>query len=126
MQLAETIALQHHEKWNGQGYPSGLRREDIAIEARMVAVADVYDALTHDRVYKEAWPEEKALELIEEDSGEHFDPDIAALFLDHAETIHDIRVNNTEDDTEFGSQWQRSSARHQSLEALGVAESHSS
>ncbi|MGM0555276.1 MAG: HD domain-containing phosphohydrolase [Myxococcota bacterium] len=123
MQLAETIALQHHERWNGRGYPSGLQREDIAIEARMVAVADVYDALTHDRVYKEAWPEDKAFQLIEDERGEHFDPDIAQLFLDHADNMHDIRVNNPVDSTEFGSQWQRSSGRHPSLAKMGISES---
>jgi putative two-component system response regulator len=71
LKLAERIALEHHEWWNGSGYPQGLRGEEITLEARMVAVADVFDALTHDRVYKEAWPVSKALALIEDESGTH-------------------------------------------------------
>ncbi|QDG53703.1 response regulator [Persicimonas caeni] len=108
LQVAERIALEHHEWWDGSGYPYGLKGEDISLEARMVAVADVFDALTHDRVYKEAWPVDKALSLIEEESGTHFDPDVATLFLDHADTMQEIRLANPESDSLWEGQWQRS------------------
>ncbi len=106
LQIAERIALEHHEWWNG--YPQQLSDEDISIEARMVAVADVFDALTHDRVYKEAWPVEKALQLIEDERGTHFDPDIAALFLEHADTMQQIRLANPESTSPWDGEWQRS------------------
>lgn len=107
LQVAEQIALQHHEWWDGTGYPNGLSGEQISVEARMVAVADVFDALTHDRVYKEAWPVGKALALIEDESSTHFDPEIAALFLKHADKMQEIRLANPESDSLFGGQWQR-------------------
>lgn len=88
IQLAERIALSHHENWNGSGYPEGRSGTDIPIEARVVAVADVYDALKADRVYRKGMPEEKVLSIIEEESGRKFDPEIARLFLKH---IDDIR-----------------------------------
>jgi response regulator RpfG family c-di-GMP phosphodiesterase len=71
----------HHEKWNGSGYPRGLKGERIPIVARIFAVADVWDALTNDRPYRKAWTEEKAREYIVEQAGKHFDPQIAKLFL---------------------------------------------
>lgn len=74
------IAQSHHEKWNGKGYPNGLTGEEIPLSARIVAVADVFDALTSKRPYKDAWPVEKALSLFEEESGEHFDPEVVAAF----------------------------------------------
>lgn len=72
----------HHEKWDGSGYPHGLRGEEIPLPARIFAVVDVFDALTSDRPYREAWPAERALEYIEAEAGSHFDPDIAGVFLD--------------------------------------------
>ncbi|UUV20094.1 transporter substrate-binding domain-containing protein (plasmid) [Fusobacteria bacterium ZRK30] len=78
--LAINIALYHHEKWNGRGYPEGLVGEDIPIEARIVGLADVYDALRMPRVYKEGFTHEKAYEIILEDSGEHFDPKLVDIF----------------------------------------------
>jgi putative two-component system response regulator len=80
LQLAEQIALYHHERWDGSGY-QGLAGEQIPKEARIVALADVFDVLTHLRPYKAAWPVEKALAEIESQSGRHFDPDLAELFL---------------------------------------------
>lgn len=74
IQLAHSVALYHHEKWDGTGYPYGLKEALIPIEARIVAVADVFDALTSKRPYKEAWPVEKALAEIESQKGRHFDP----------------------------------------------------
>ena len=81
LRLAEEIALRHHERWDGTGYPGGMRGEEIPMSARIVAVTDVYDALTHKRVYKEAWPLEKALEEIRSQRGRHFDPRVAEAFL---------------------------------------------
>jgi PAS domain S-box-containing protein/putative nucleotidyltransferase with HDIG domain len=85
LQTAEEIARTHHERWDGGGYPLGLREESIPISGRIVAVADVFDALTHTRPYKEAWPLEKAIAEIQRLSGSHFDPAVVSAFkqLDH-------------------------------------------
>jgi HD-GYP domain-containing protein (c-di-GMP phosphodiesterase class II) len=72
----------HHEKWDGTGYPRGLKGEEIPFAARLFAVIDVYDALTTDRPYRKAWSKEKALTFIEEQSGKHFAPDVAKAFLE--------------------------------------------
>lgn len=77
---ATTISLTHHEKWNGKGYPNGLKGEDIPLIGRIVAVADVFDALTSERPYKKGWPVDKAMNLIKEEAGEHFDPDLSKAF----------------------------------------------
>ncbi len=79
---AATIALSHHEKWNGRGYPHGLAREEIPHAARIVAIADVFDALTSVRPYKRAWSIDEALTLIRNESGAHFDPELVAAFMD--------------------------------------------
>jgi putative two-component system response regulator len=81
LKQAANIALSHHERWSGGGYPHGLSGEEIPIEGRIVAVADVFDALTHARTYKKAWPVEDAIAEIERQSGQHFDPDIVHAFL---------------------------------------------
>ncbi|WP_313311416.1 two-component system response regulator [Pulveribacter sp.] len=78
--MARTIALQHHEKWDGSGYPQGLAGEAIALEARIVALADVFDALTSERPYKRAWTPEAAMAHIQEQAGRHFDPALAERF----------------------------------------------
>ena len=77
---ATEIAFAHHEKWDGSGYPFGLARDDIALAARIVAVADVYDALTCERVYKKAMTHEQARKIIVEGAGSHFDPEVVAAF----------------------------------------------
>ncbi len=69
LKMARRIAINHHEKWNGTGYPNGIEGEDIPLSARIVAVADVFDALTSKRPYKKAWPEQKALDLLQEEAG---------------------------------------------------------
>ncbi len=79
-QVGIEIAAGHHEKFNGQGYPDKLAGEEIPLSARIVAVADVFDALTSKRPYKDAWPVEQALELLDKESGEHFDPEVVAAF----------------------------------------------
>ena len=81
LEMAATIAMSHHERWDGKGYPEGLAGESIPLVARVVAVADVFDALTHDRPYKSAWPEEQALAEIELMAGSHLDPRAVDVFL---------------------------------------------
>jgi putative two-component system response regulator len=81
VQVAEIIARSHHEKWDGNGYPLGLKGEEIPIEGRILAVVDVFDALTNERPYKKAWPVEEALAEIERSAGTHFDPQVVAAFL---------------------------------------------
>jgi HD-GYP domain-containing protein (c-di-GMP phosphodiesterase class II) len=82
LDMAATIALSHHEKWDGSGYPRGLAGEQIPIEGRIVAVADVFDALTSDRVYRTAYSVEQAVHLMREQRGHHFDPVLLDTFLD--------------------------------------------
>jgi putative two-component system response regulator len=81
LQNARLFALYHHEKWDGTGYPHGLKGEEIPLHGRVMAIVDVYDALTSDRPYKRAFPHEEALKIISGDSGTHFDPKIADVFL---------------------------------------------
>ncbi len=89
--MARAIALSHHEKWDGTGYPQGMRGDAIPLEARIVAIADVFDALTSRRPYKEAWPVERALEYIRSEAGRHFDPQLVALFLSIAPRLAEVR-----------------------------------
>lgn len=91
LQMAQRIALCHHEKWDGSGYPNGLTGTDIPIEARIVALTDVFDALTSQRPYKEAWPIEKALQLLREESGKHFDPDLVKIFLENIDAVKNVQ-----------------------------------
>lgn len=79
--MAKEIALSHQEKWDGSGYPQGLAGEAIPISARLMALADVYDAVISRRVYKDAMPHERAVEIIAAGRGCHFDPDVADAFL---------------------------------------------
>jgi putative methionine-R-sulfoxide reductase with GAF domain len=81
LRLAATIALRHHEKWDGSGYPGGLAGEDIPLEGRITALADVFDALTSKRVYKPAFPPRESIETIKSESGKHFDPRVVQAFL---------------------------------------------
>ncbi|MGI9458183.1 MAG: HD-GYP domain-containing protein, partial [Aeoliella sp.] len=80
MRIAATIAATHHEKWDGSGYPRGLSGEQIPIEGRITAVADVFDALTSDRPYKQAFALEKSLAIMDQGRGSHFDPDVLDAF----------------------------------------------
>ncbi|MFC7299120.1 HD domain-containing phosphohydrolase [Herminiimonas aquatilis] len=89
MQIAATISLSHHEKYDGSGYPQGLSGEDIPLYGRIIAVADVFDALTSARPYKPAWEIDKAVALIRDGSGTHFDPKcVDAFFKDWAAVMH--------------------------------------
>jgi putative two-component system response regulator len=91
LSAGRTIALQHHEKWDGSGYPKGLKGEDIHLYARVVAIADVFDALTSKRVYKEAYSLEKSLNIMREGRGSHFDPKLLDIFLDNIEEFVEIK-----------------------------------
>jgi len=90
LRLAREIAHYHQEKWDGSGYPDGLKGEQIPLSARLMAVADVYDALISRRVYKPAFPHEKAVEIIKEGRGKHFDPDMTDAFLEIADEFKQI------------------------------------
>lgn len=98
IKLAHSVALYHHEKWDGSGYPFGLKGEAIPIEARIVAVADVFDALLNKRPYKEAWPVEKAVAEIETNRGKHFDPAIVDAMLQCLPDLLEINNNWLEED----------------------------
>lgn len=91
MRCAGEIALTHHEKWDGSGYPYGLSGEAIPLTGRIAALADVFDALTSERPYKKAWPVESAVDLIKENRGTHFDPDLVTVFLEQLPEILNIR-----------------------------------
>ena len=91
LQMARRIALGHHEKWDGSGYPAGLAGTDIPVEARIIAIADVFDALTSVRPYKRAWSVDEAVALIREQSGKHFDPHLVNCFLARLDEIIEVR-----------------------------------
>jgi len=97
IQMAARIAACHHEKWNGLGYPAGLKGEDIPVEARITGLVDVYDALSHKRHYKDAWPEEKVVQILQEGRGTHFDPKILDLFLENLDTMRAILAANPDE-----------------------------
>ena len=96
LHAAAVIALSHHEKWNGQGYPNRLAGEDIPIEGRIVALADVYDALSSERPYKKAFPEEQVLSILADGAGSHFDPAVHAAFLEHLDSFRAIRLRHAD------------------------------
>lgn len=96
LKLARSVALHHHEKWDGSGYPFGLKGEQIPIEARIVALADVFDALTSERPYKKAWTIDDALNLLVDQSGCHFDPELVELFLSVMPQILEIKERFTD------------------------------
>ena len=85
------VAVSHHEKWNGKGYPYGLAGEDIYLSGRIVCIADVFDALTSVRPYKNPYPIEVAVDIIKKDREQHFDPDITDIFLDNIDEIIKIK-----------------------------------
>lgn len=89
--LAKLVAMTHHEKWDGSGYPHQLQGNDIPIEGRIVALADVFDALTSKRPYKDAWSIEKTMGYIREQKGVHFDPELVDLFTQHLGAILAIK-----------------------------------
>lgn len=98
LEIARDIAYCHHEKWDGTGYPEGLKGEDIPISARLMALSDVYDALTTKRVYKDAIPHDEASEIIVDGRGKHFDPDVVDVFLEVEDEFYNIAQRFAEED----------------------------
>lgn len=92
LETARIIAYSHHEKWDGSGYPLGLKGEDIPLPGRIIALADVYDALTSKRPYKDALSHKESVRIIIESSGTHFDPYLVKIFLAHKEEFHNITI----------------------------------
>ncbi len=90
IQFISEVVYSHHERWDGSGYPQGLKGEEIPVSARLMAIADVYDAMTSRRIYKEACPHEEAAEIILKGAGTHFDPQAVELFIAFQTDFHDI------------------------------------
>jgi hypothetical protein len=91
LKTAAVVAYEHHEKWNGRGYPRGIKGEDIHIYGRITAIADVFDALGSERVYKKAWELDRILNLFKEEQGEHFDPQVVEAFFKQLPAIIRVR-----------------------------------
>ena len=91
MMMAKEIALTHHEKWDGSGYPNNLKGKDIPLVGRVSALADVFDALTSERPYKKAWKVDDAVGFIKENAGSHFDPELVELFIENLDLVVDIK-----------------------------------
>lgn len=91
LQAAAVIAHEHHERWDGKGYPQGLMGKDIHIYGRITALADVFDALGSERVYKKAWPLDKIIDFLKSEAGRQFDPDLVTLFLDNIDAFITVR-----------------------------------
>lgn len=110
--FAKEIAYSHQEKWDGSGYPQGLRGTQIPISARLMAVADVYDALISRRVYKEPMPHEQAVAIIEQTSGKHFDPDVVDAFLEIQDAFNAIAIaySDTQADLQLKAQYIKNAA----------------
>jgi len=98
LRAASIVAEQHHEKWDGNGYPIGRKGEEIHIFGRITAVADVFDALSAERVYKEAWPLEKIEQLFREERGRHFDPAVVDVFFKQLPKLLEIRRRLSDDE----------------------------
>lgn len=97
IQLAATLAKQHHERWDGNGYPDGLHGDNIKLESRIAALVDVFDALMNRRPYKEPWPVEQVKMAIQEESGKHFDPTLVTFMLDNLEDFIQVQVELRDD-----------------------------
>ena len=96
IRLASRIALTHHEWWDGSGYPLGLAGEDIPLEGRITAVADVFDALASRRPYKEAYPLSKCFEILNENRGTQFDPNVLDAFMRRCQDIIDVQLEHAD------------------------------
>ncbi len=99
--ISRLISLSHHEKFDGTGYPQGIKGEKIPLEGRIVAIADVYDALSCKRCYKDAFPEEKVLSILKESSEKHFDPDLLKIFLDNMSSVNEIKDKYADTEKDF-------------------------
>ncbi len=91
LKAAAIVAYEHHERWDGKGYPRGLRGDDIHIYGRITSIADVFDALGSDRCYKKAWEDEKIFSLFKEEKGKQFDPELVDIFFENLEQFLEIR-----------------------------------
>jgi response regulator RpfG family c-di-GMP phosphodiesterase len=98
LRTASIVAEQHHEKWDGSGYPLGRKGEEIHIFGRITAVADVFDALSAERVYKAAWPLEKIESLFREERGHHFDPAVVDVFFAELPKLLKVRQQLTDEE----------------------------
>jgi putative two-component system response regulator len=109
IKLAQIIAYTHHERWNGKGYPEGIAGRAIPLVGRIVAIADVFDALTSRRPYKEPFPVERAFKIIKEERGEHFDPEVVDAFFSGQDEILYIKstYEDAEEEVEAPFAWQR-------------------
>lgn len=94
LEIAGQIARYHHEKWNGKGYPEGLKRKEIPLCARIMAIADVFDAVSADRCYRPALPLEECFEIIQNGSGQDFDPILVEIFMDLREEVQKVKEGN--------------------------------
>jgi putative two-component system response regulator len=92
LKVAEQIALSHHEKWNGNGYPQGLSGDNIPLAGRIVGLADAFDAITSKRPYKDPYPVEMACDIIKKERGEHFDPDLVDVFMENIDEVLKIKA----------------------------------
>ena len=92
LKASAIIAFEHHEKWDGSGYPKGLGGTDIHIYGRITALADVFDALGSERIYKRAWKDQDIFELFRQERGRHFDPELVDIFFDKTEKF--LRIRN--------------------------------
>lgn len=92
LQMARAIAIAHHERWDGAGYPNGLKREEIPLAARIVGIVDVYDALASKRVYKPPFPHEECVAIIRSQAGKHFDPDLVEVWLSVESEFRDVNA----------------------------------
>ncbi len=99
--MAYEIAMYHHERWDGTGYPTGLSGEAIPEAARIVAIVDVYDALTHDRVYRKELPEEKVIQIMRDGRGTHFDPRLLDVFMSVLPEMRAIAQATPEEENEI-------------------------
>jgi putative two-component system response regulator len=116
LQLAEKIALSHHERWDGTGYPQGLAGDAIPEAARIVSIVDVYDALTHDRVYRPAFAEEAALSMMRRGRGTQFDPGLLPLFFANFEQMHSITESHP--DAPYGTEIRQASSELSMFDAI--------
>jgi len=116
LKAAAIVAYEHHEKWDGSGYPNKLSGENIHIYGRITALADVFDALGSDRVYKKAWGDERIFKLLREESGKHFDPKLIDLFFENLDAI--LKVRETFKDNYLGVD--SKDVEHQSIKILGA------
>jgi putative two-component system response regulator len=102
MNVAKIVALSHHEKWDGSGFPDGVSGEDIPIEGRIVAICDVFDALVSSRSYKKSWTDTEAIDFLRKNAGKHFDPRLVDLFIQNVPKIKEFSYRLEDHETATG------------------------